>query len=216
MKPAPFALGLLLACCAGAAQPPLPELRTEPTAGGSIFHVRNLATVPLTAYLIELVDYPGSYYALWQDDIAATPIPPGGERAIRVANMTVGAVPDYVKLRAALFADGSSAGIPEKVAQLVERRRFTLQTTRELIHRLESAQSAGQDKQAVVADVRQWADSLDPPRKGSHTSQAAVNQAAARSLIADTAAQIESQNVDAAVATLRGNERALAASHPPL
>jgi hypothetical protein len=216
MKPASFALALLLAGSAGAAQPPLPELRTEPTAGGSIFHVRNGASVPLTAFLIELVDYPGSYYALWQDDIAATPIPPGGERAIRVANMTVGAVPDYVKLRAALFADGSSAGVPEKIAQFVERRRFTLKTTRDLIHRLESAQSAAKDKQAVVADLRQWADSLEPPRKGSHTSQAAVNQVAARSLVADTAVQIESQSVDAAVASLRGNERALAASRPAL
>lgn len=146
MKPASFALALLLAVCASRAEPPLPELRTEPTAGGSIFHVRNLAGVPLTGFLIELVDYPGSYYALWQDDIAGTPIPPAAERAIRVANMTVGAVPDYVKLRAAVFADGSSAGIPEKVAQFVERRRFTLETTRELIHRLESAQAAARIK----------------------------------------------------------------------
>jgi len=216
MKPASFALALLLAVCASGAEPPLPELRTEPTAGGSIFHVRNLAAVPLTGFLIELVDYPGSYYALWQDDIAGTPIPPAAERAIRVANMTVGAVPDYVKLRAAVFADGSSAGIPEKVAQFVERRRFTLETTRELIHRLESAQAAAKDKAAVVADLRQWAESLEPPRKGSRTSQTAVNQAAAQSLVAGTAAQIEAQSVETALVTLRGNERALAASRPPL
>jgi hypothetical protein len=115
-----FLAGLLLAFSA-AAEAPLPELRTEPTAGGSIFYVRNGSAQPLTAYLIELVDYPGSAYSLWQDDLTNRPIPPGGEKRISVANMTVGAVPDYVKMRAALYADGSSAGIPEKVAQMVAR-----------------------------------------------------------------------------------------------
>src|SRR5450759_4088463 len=137
MEPeAPPPMLLTLSTLAILLAPPLPELRTEATAGGSIFHLRNNASQPLTGYLIELVDYPGSSYALWQDEIAATPIPPGGEKHIPVANMTVGAVPEYVKLQAALFADGSSAGIPEKVAQFVERRRYTLTTTRELITRL--------------------------------------------------------------------------------
>lgn len=40
------------------AQPPLPELRTEPAAGGSIFYIRNVGAQPLTAYLIELVAVP--------------------------------------------------------------------------------------------------------------------------------------------------------------
>ena len=67
----PLATALLLALSATAATPPLPELRTEPTTGGSIFYVRNVGSQPLTAWLIELVNYPGSSYSLWMDEIAA-------------------------------------------------------------------------------------------------------------------------------------------------
>src|SRR5208337_3305065 len=98
MSPAKFATVLFAALPVIAAQMPLPELRTEPTAGGSIFYIRNNSPQPLNAYLIELVDYPGSSYALWQDETVAEPIPPQGEKRIQVANMTVGAVPDYVKM----------------------------------------------------------------------------------------------------------------------
>src|SRR5258708_6623324 len=120
-----FATALLLALSASAASPPLPELRVEATTGGSIFYVRNIGSQPLTAYLIELVNYPGSSYSLWQDEVGAEPILPGGEKRLPVTNMTVGAVPDYVKVQAALYADGTSSGIPEKVAQFIERRRST-------------------------------------------------------------------------------------------
>jgi hypothetical protein len=113
-----LAVALVLAISAAAAEVPLPELRIEPTTGGSIFYIKNVSPAPLTAYLIELVNYPGSYYALWQDDLASEPLAAGAERRLTVANMTVGAVPDYVKMRAALYADGTSAGIPKRVAQL--------------------------------------------------------------------------------------------------
>src|SRR5436305_11001727 len=112
MLPKHVAIAFGMALTVSAAQP-LPELRVEPTPGGSVLTVKNGGTEPLTAFLIELVDYPGSYYALWQDDISA-PIAAGAEQRIPIANMTIGAVPDYVKLQAALFADGSSSGIPEK------------------------------------------------------------------------------------------------------
>ena len=211
-----FLAGLLLAFSAAAAQTPLPELRIEPTTGGSIFYVRNASPQPLTAYLIELVDYPGSSYSLWQDDVTAQPIPPGGEKRISVANMTVGAVPDYVKMRAALYADGSSAGIPEKVAQLVARRRTVLETTHELIGRLEKAQSAGTAKAAVVADLKQWAGSLEPAGKGNRNSPAALSKAAARSVVAESASRLDAGSVDERLAGLRAAERALAASKPAL
>src|ERR1035441_4726258 len=45
----------------------LPEPHTERTAGGSIFYNKNNSPQPLNAYLIELVDYPGSSNSLWQD-----------------------------------------------------------------------------------------------------------------------------------------------------
>jgi len=206
------------ACCmalAASAAQPLPELRVEPTAGGSIFYIKNGSTEPLTAYLIELVDYPGSYYAMWQDDVS-TPMAPGAEKRIQISNMTVGAVPDYVKMQAAIFADGSSSGMPEKVTQLVERRRFTLATTRELIGRLEKAQSAGTAKALVIADLRQWAGSIEPQGRPNRNSQTTINQAAGRSLIADAAAGLDAHSIKEELARLGASEKALAASKPPL
>ena len=186
MLPTRFAAVLLLALPAIAAETPLPELRTEPTAGGSVFYIKNNSTEALTSCLIELVDYPGSSYSLWQDETVAEPIPPQGTRRIQVANMTVGAVPDYVKMRAALYAGGATAGVPEKVAQLLDRRRVMLEI------------------------VRQLADTLQPAGKGNRNSQAAINQAAARGLVVGIAARLDAQSPAELLAVLRGWERALA------
>lgn len=210
-----FTATLLLALAAAAAQP-LPELRTEPTTGGSIFYVKNVASQPVTAFLIELVNYPGSYYSLWQDEAAGELIAPGAEKRIPVTNMTVGAVPDYVKLQAALFADGSSAGISEKIAQIVERRRFSLGTIRELISRLEKAQAASTPKAALIADWKQWSDSLQPLAKANRTSQTTINQTAARGIIADAVTWLDSHSPDETLAKLRAGERSLAGSKPGL
>src|SRR3954466_820834 len=111
MSPSKWTASVMLALPAIFAQAPLPDLRVEAAPGGSVFYVRNTSSQPLTAFLIELVNYPGSTFSFWQDDVTATPIPPGGEKRIPVSSMTVGAVPDYVKLQAALYADGSSSGI---------------------------------------------------------------------------------------------------------
>ena len=194
---------LTLSAIAFLLAPPLPKLRTEATAGGSLFHVRNAATQPLTAYLIELVNYPGSSYMLFQDEITTAPLPPGEEKHIPVANMTVGAVPESVKLQAALYADGSTAGIPEKIMQLLERRRHVLATTVELISRLEEAPSPSS------ADLKQWADSIPPPTRANRNTQAAINNAAAKALILDIAAKLESTPPAAILITLRAAERAL-------
>jgi len=206
----------LVAFLGAAAQTPLPELRIEPTAGGSIFYVRNVTAQPLTGYLIELVDYPGSSYSLWQDEIMSQPIAPGAEKRIPVANMTVGAVPDYVKIRAAVYADGSSAGLPEKIDQFVARRRTMLQTSRELIARIENARAAGTAQTALVADLQQWAESLQPAGKGNRNSTAAIGQAAARSMVADSAGRLRTGSIDETLGTLRAAEKALAASKPAL
>jgi hypothetical protein len=201
-----FAAVLLLALPALAAETPLPELRIEPTGGGSIFYIKNNSTVALKAYLIELVDYPGSSYSFWQDETVADPIPPMGEKRIQVANMTVGAVPDYVKMQAALYGGGASAGIAEKVAQLVERRRATLETVRQLIVRIDKAQAEKTSKADLVAALKQWADTLQPQGKANRISQASINQAASRGVIAATAARLDAQSL----AILRTWERALA------
>ena len=210
MLPTKFAAVLLVALPAIAAEIPLPELRIEPTAGGSIFYIKNNSPQALNAYLIELVDYPGSSYSFWQDETVAEPIPPKGEKRIQVANMTVGAVPDYVKMQAALYAGGASAGIPEKVAQLLDRRRVTLETTRQLIARIEKAQTGGTPKSAAVAGLKQWADTLQPAGKGNRNSPAAINQAAARSVIAATAARLDTLSFAESLAVLRAWESALA------
>src|SRR5437773_2212117 len=136
-----LAAAILLAASAATAQAPLPTLRIEPVTGGSIFYIKNTYTQPVTAYLIELVDYPGSSFWLWEDVMTSEAIPAGGERSTPISNMTVGAVPDYVKMQAAIFADGSTAGIPERIELLIGRRRATLVSIRELIGRFEKATS---------------------------------------------------------------------------
>jgi hypothetical protein len=125
--------------------------------------------------------------------------------------MTVGAVPEYVKIQAALYADGASSGIPEKVTQLIERRRFSLETLRALIERLEKAQSASTPKASLMADLKQWADSLQPAGKVKRDSPAAINQAAARSLIAETAASLDAHSLEVTLAGLHASEHRVAA-----
>src|SRR5450759_1422217 len=155
-----FAIPLILAVSASAAEVPLPELRIEPSGGGSIIHIRNVYTQPLSAFLLELVDYPGSSYSYSQDSVPSGGIPAGVEKTFPVSNMLVGAAPDYVKVQAALYEDGASSGIPEKIAQLIGRRTSTLETTREVIRRIEKAQSSGTSKASLIADLRQWAASM--------------------------------------------------------
>jgi hypothetical protein len=208
MSSARFAAPLLLAFAA-AAQAPLPELRIEPIGGGSIFYIHNTAPQPVTAYLIELVNYPGSTYWYPEDDPNGI-IPSGGEKRIQVTNMTVGAVPDYVKMQAALFADGTSAGIPEKIAQLIARRRSVLETTRELIRRCEK----GPNKEAVIDDLKKWSDSMPVAR--SVRSFEASNREVPINLISATIKRLVNQSVEATVAALRISERTLAASKPAL
>ena len=201
-----FACVAMLPLFAVAAQ--LPELRTEPIGGGSVFFVKNTASEPLTGYLIELVDYPGSSYSLWVDEITSEPVAAGAEKRIQVTNMTAGAVPDYMKIQAAIYADGSTAGVPEKVAQFIERRKAVLATTRELIGRIE--------KGAAKADLKQWADSLQPVGKVRPNSQPVINQAAARSLVIETATKLDTRSKDQVLGALRASEKALAASKPVL
>ena len=202
-----LAAALLLALPATGADAPLPELRIEPKAGGSIFFIKNVSSQPISAYLIELVGYPGSSYSLWQDDIwpdgGSGMIAPGTEQRTEIANMTVGAVPDYVKVQAAIYSDGTTAGIPEKVKQLLERRRAMLGTTRDLIRRLQSGET----------NLKQLAESAP---KASGKSQAAINQAASNKLIEDTAARLKTHSVEDTLADLRAREKAMAASLPAL
>jgi hypothetical protein len=201
-----FAAAALLALVPAAAQAPLPTLRIEPTAGGSIFYIKNTYTQALTAYMIEMPDYPGSYYVLFQDVLDAVPIASGAELRKPITNMTVGAAPEYVKMQAAVFADGSTAGAPEKVSAILERRKTTLATVRELITRLEKGQSA--------ADLKQWSDDLPPIPRNRARSQEAVNQNEVRSVIGKAAARLASEGNEKTLAQLRAIEQMVAAGKP--
>ncbi len=211
-----LAATLLLALPAVGAEPQLPALRIEPKSGGSILYVKNVSQKPLTAFLIELVDYPGSSYALWQDEIGADPIAPGREKKIEIQNMTVGAVPDYVKLQAAIYADGSTAGIPERVTKLVERRRASLQTVRDLLHRLEMATTAKTSKEHVSAILKQAAEFMALKPDVDKMSQHAIDLAVGKSLFVDTADYLDTHSLDETIASLQAKENALKGSKPAL
>lgn len=200
-----LAIQLLLALPVAAQ---LPDLRIEPTAGGSIFYVKKTSAQPLTGWLIELVDYPGSSYSLWQDDLAA-PLAPGGEKRIPITNMTVGAVPDYVKMQAAVYADGTTAGVPEKVTSLIERRRYILQTTRDLIRRFETTPGAA----ALTADLKSWMASL---QSGRRVTQATINQNAGIGIIQEALTKLNNSPPPDVLAGLKLSERLLASSKPAL
>jgi hypothetical protein len=87
-----------------------------------------------------------------------------------------------------------------------------LETTRELIGRLEKAKSAPE----AVAELKQWMDSLPAISKANRFSQTAINQAAARGLITETSTRLNGQPVDNVLNSLRSSEKALAASKPAL
>jgi hypothetical protein len=195
-----------LLAIAAAAQAPLPVLRIEPTTGGSVLYIKNTHTAPLAAYMIEMPDYPGSYYVLFTDVLDAQPIAPGAELRRPITNMTVGAVPDYVKVQAAAYTDGSTAGAPEKISAILERRKTTLATIRELIARLEKGQSA--------ADLKQWSDSLPPIPRSRARSQEAVNQAEVRSVIAKASSRFATEGSEKTLSQLHEVERMLAAAKP--
>ena len=136
----------------------------NPWAGGSIFTVKNNYSQPLAAFWIELVDYPGSSFSLPHDEMGANAIPAGGEKKINVTNMTVGAVPEHVKLLAAVYEDGATAGAPDRIKEILDRRKARLETMREIIQRIGKARAAGKDKDAIVAELREWSNSMAPPR----------------------------------------------------
>ena len=131
--------------------------KTDAVDAGSIFRVKNNFSKALVAYSIELVGYPGSFYTFIVDEVNGQSVKSGEERASRVQNMTVGAVPDYVKLTAALYSDGLSVGDPAKVAILQDRRQAMLEATRGVIQRI----TAAKDKRALIAELNAWAAYLE-------------------------------------------------------
>jgi hypothetical protein len=202
-----------LTVCAFAAEP-LPELKIEGADGGSTIHIKNVASQPLTAYQLELVDYPGSHFTS-SVDLVDGPMAAGAERTYKESNMTIGASPDYVKVTAALFADGTSSGAEEKVANLIERRKTALRITRQLIARFEKAESGGVSKEAFSAELKQWADSERPVQK-KQINAANASPAVAPVMIESARRQLDASTVKETLEHLRHYQQALAASKPAL
>jgi hypothetical protein len=195
-------LAFLAALSLIAADPPLPGLRVEAVPAGSVLYVRNVYSQPLIAFLVELVDYPGSSFSHSTDEVAGEGIPAGVEKAYPVRSMLVGAVsPEYVKVRAALYSDGSSVGNPESIKQLIAWRKARLETMRELIRRIETSQSNGTSKPGIVESLKQWSASLGPGNQ----------QAVARAI-----GDLEQLSIEAAVSNLKHTEQAIASSKPAL
>ena len=193
---------------------PLPELKIDAVAAGSVLRIRNIAPLPLTAYLIELVDYPGSSFANWQDAITGELIAPGVEINVPISNMTVGAVPDYVKLQAALYADGSSSGVPEKVALLIASRRAQLETARELIARLNAAIAKETPVLQLVAALSEWADAIKPP--GKPANRVPLTMSNQMAMIYNIKGKLATQSVPVVLKQVQAREQQLIASKPPL
>jgi hypothetical protein len=176
----PALLALMLQTAA-----PLPELKVEAADGGSVLNVRNPGAQPVTAFLIELVGYPGSGYQLWVDDLGREPIAPGATRRIPITNMTVGAAPEYVKLQAALYAGGGAAGSPEKITELVNLRKQKLATAGELAARIEMGEGS--------TELRGWAESIPAPARAQRNTPQALLANSKRDQIRETAAALETR-----------------------
>jgi hypothetical protein len=188
------------------AQALLPELKVEATDGGSAFVIQNPTQKPLASWLIELVGYPGSTYALWIDETGGNPIAPGATRRIPVVNMTIGAAPEYVKLQAALYADGSGAG--PKAGELVALRKKRLDAARELIERLDKGEGAAQ--------LKAWAESIPQPTRAQRNTHPALLNSATRDLIQETVAALDGKPRPDVVQGLKALRAALEASKPAL
>ena len=197
-----FAFAALCLLSSAFAQAPLPDLKIDAITGGSVLFVRNSSQQPLVAYMIELVDYPGSSFSLSQDALlSGEPIAPGVEKRIQITNMTVGAVPDYVKLSAAIYADGSTAGVPEKIVLLTGRRKAQLEVARDMIKRLEASE-----------DLSPWIESLKPEGKPKYDSPTWVNRAAQHSFALHFKQKLAVEPPTSVLAQLRTAERQLAAA----
>src|SRR3954454_19908677 len=81
---------------------PCPEVKAEPVEDGSLIRIRHNQPHLLTAFLVEIVDYPGNQFSRMQDDLFRPGIAAGDERRIVVSNLMPGTVPDYLKVTAAI------------------------------------------------------------------------------------------------------------------
>jgi hypothetical protein len=104
-----------------------------------------------------------------------------------------GTVPDYLKVTAAIYADGGTCGAADKVKGLLDERRRNLLFTRELANRVENGVSAEQ--------LATWG---------------AAMPSALRGVIDHVIEQLKSESPEKVAGALRDVERIYVASKPAL
>jgi hypothetical protein len=207
---------LLLTIPVIAADAPMPDLKVVPEEAGTAFTVKNTYSQPLAAIHIEIVDPPGESYAFTRDELGPNAIAPGTEKTIRVASLVPGTAPDHVKILAAVYQDGAVVGAPDKVKHILDLRRGRLENTREIIQRIEKDQKDGKDKDAIVADLRQWGTTIVPPPPPGMQPITDPAKTVKRNMVVVAAGQVNTRGIDAELGTLKKTEAELAASKPTL
>jgi hypothetical protein len=129
------------------ADEPLPEIRLD----GPNVRIKNVGSQPLTAYWYE-VRIPNRNAT---EGVDGSALAPGGETVNPSGALDFDAPPEAAKMIAAIYADGSPAGDPVVVEQILEGRRALLRATRQLIARFEGAESSGLSKTALRAELAQ-------------------------------------------------------------
>jgi hypothetical protein len=151
-----------------------------------------------------------------RDELGPNAIAAGTEKKLRVTNTAFGEAPDKAKIVAAVYEDGSTVGAPEKVNHVLDLRRARLKNTREIIQRIEKDQKDGKDKDAIVADLRQWALTIVPPPPPGMQPITEPAKTVMRNMVVVAAGQVSSKGIDAELSVLKLTESELAASKPAL
>src|SRR4051794_4176050 len=98
-----IAASILAGVVAVMASTPCPEVNAEPVDDGSLIHIRHNQPHLLTAFLVEIVDYPGNHFSRMQEDLFRPGTAAGEEKRIVVRGLMPGTVPDYLKVTAAIY-----------------------------------------------------------------------------------------------------------------
>lgn len=191
----------LLAVAFASAAAPCPEVKAEPAPEGSRIHIQNTAAHPITAFVIEIVDYPGNQFAYRKDELFGAAIAPASERIITVGTLMPGTVPDYLKMTGAVFANGDICGDSQKVKPILDLRRENLKLSRDLISRVEKAKAAQQAPDKLAAEL------VESARSAKEGPSGVINH---------IASFLKRGSYDDVLAALRTTEQILAASKPVL
>jgi hypothetical protein len=147
-----------------------------------------------------MVDYPGNNFQIVVDEVWGKPLPSGHERTYHTPALMPGTVPEYLKVVAAIYEDGTTAGKAEDTAILLDDRRRKLRGLQAILPRLEKLHP-GKTAPQIIADLRTWKDSL----------------ASELRFVADIVIyQLERVPVPELLEDLRGREQAVANSKPKL